>query len=191
MKKKSFIGTLIVLITALVLSACSGPAAEESTSGELQEPDQQPAESSNENPEEEAEAPVEFFVDEGMDLSGVDVCALLDTAEMDAVTGEEISTPPEQMITIDREKGCRFDSPSGHYYEIQLYPLDQWALTEFVLYEAQELPGVGDGAFQGMYSDAVSIRVLVSGKTVIAVRVSDENLEHALGLYELTLQSLP
>jgi len=191
MKKRLSILIVLFLVTGALLVACGSRTEEQLPAPEEDQTAQEvPAEEPGEA-DTGVEAAEGYLPDDGMDLSGVNVCQLLDPAAVAAVVGEEIDADPQEMLSIDREKGCRFDGVSGNYYEITLHPLDQWGLTEYILNEPQELPGVGDGAFSGSSSDAALIRVLAAGRVVIEVRVSDEDPDHALGLYELALQSLP
>jgi hypothetical protein len=193
MKTGSFSRKLLLLTVISILSACSaaeqeGLASVEQVAAAEQLPDEQSSESIPEG-QDDTIWPDDSFAEEGMDLTDVNVCAMIDPSDVAAITGDGI-TSQEEMISIEGEKGCRFQGASGNYYEIQLYPLSHWGLVDIILNEAEEIPGVGDGAYRGNYSDSAYIKVLAAGKAEISVRVSDKSLDHALALYELALQEL-
>ncbi len=128
----------------------------------------------------------------GIDLSQVDVCELLPVVEVEAVIGplRQDSTKPTR--SLDRERGCHYvDAQQGRFYEVELYPLDQWNLAKRTLKDAQPVADVGDGAYLGTYSDCKWLKVLVKDRVVIGARVGDEDQASALALYEVMLKHLP
>jgi hypothetical protein len=128
---------------------------------------------------------------EGINLAAINVCELVPVAEIESVVGA-LRNAPEETISLDREKGCQYiEDANGQFFEITLYPLDHWGLVKYTLNEAAALEGVGDGAYTGAYSDAAVLEVLVKDRAVVGVRVSDENQQTALALYEIALKHLP
>lgn len=138
-----------------------------------------------------SDSEADFFTDEDKDLTGIDVCEMLPREEVVEIVGALDPDSPAVMISIDREVGCQYYNTSGEFFEVQLYPLDQWGLQEIILNDVELLEGVGAGAFIGNYSDALTLRTLVEGVTVISTRVSTKDLDTAMALYELTLENLP
>ena len=128
----------------------------------------------------------------GIDLSQIDVCELLPVAEVEAVTGPLRQDSTKPTLSLDRERGCKYiDAKHGRFYEVALYPLDQWNLAKRTLKDAQPVAAVGDGAYLGTYSDCKWLQVLVKDRVVIGARVGDENQATALALYEVMLKHLP
>ncbi|MDF1500140.1 MAG: hypothetical protein P1P76_06710 [Anaerolineales bacterium] len=173
-----------VLLIALLSGCGQAPVS-------IDEPANEPAEIADDDAEEISGSEAEFLIDEGMDLSGIDVCTMLPLKQVAAIAGPLDQETPREMISIDREVDCQHYNTSGEFFEVQLYPLDQWALQEIILNDVQAMEGIGDDAFLGTYSDAITLRTLVEGTTVISTRVSNMDLNTAIALYELTLESLP
>lgn len=128
----------------------------------------------------------------GLDLSNVDVCQLIPAAEVEAIVGPLRKDSAKPTLSLDRERGCKYiEDKHGQFFEVELYPLDQWNLAKRALKDAQPVAGVGDGAYLGTYSDCKWLKVLVKDRVVIGVRVGDEDQTSALALYEVMLKHLP
>ena len=179
---------LRLLQSVLLLASLSGCAPAPVS---VDEPANDPAGITEADAEEISGSETDFFIDEGMDLSGIDVCEILPVDDVAAIVGPLDPDTPKVMLSIDREVGCQYYNTSGEFFEVQLYPLDQWALQEIILNDVEALEGIGDGAFIGNYSDSLTLRTLVEATTVISARVSNQDLNTAVALYELTLENLP
>ncbi|CAG0932278.1 hypothetical protein TFLX_02516 [Thermoflexales bacterium] len=171
---------MIVLVLTLSVAACGNAPTSSS-------PAQLTTKPNNNSQPVSAEATTA-----GIDLSQVDVCELLPVAEVEAVIGAVRQGSTKPTRSLDRERGCHYvDAKHVRFYEVELYPLDQWNLAKRTLKDAQPVADVGDGAYLGTYSDCKWLKVLVKDRVVIGVRVGDEKQATALALYEVMLKHLP
>ena len=172
----------LILFLGLLVAGCS--------SGEST-PIEPPATEPVSAVSDEVDIPTDAYdLEGGMELADVDVCTLLPRPAIEAIIGG-IRDEAEATISIDREVGCRFINGDGIFFEIQLYPLDQWALAEVTLLDAEPVTGVGAGAFVGTYPDAITLKGLIENEVVISVHVGDSNLETAIALFNVMADNLP
>ncbi|MBN2554354.1 MAG: hypothetical protein JXA97_00320 [Anaerolineales bacterium] len=183
-KKQGTIGAslALMLLLGLLVSGCSN-----SESTPIEPSAAEPVSAAS----EDLDSPNnEYDLEDGMKLEGVDVCMLLPRPAIEAIIGV-IRDEVEPTLSIDREVGCRFINADGVFFEVQLYPLDQWALAEITLLDAESVPGVGAGAYVGTYTDAITLKGLIENEVVISVHVGDSNLDTAIALFNIMADNLP
>jgi|GEM_PF-2255873 len=130
----------------------------------------------------------------GVDTSLLNVCSMFSVAELETVMGLPMSKSikPRPVISVGEERGCIFYDAKGHFYEVTFHPLHQWSIISNITPKSKQLPGVGDGAYLDVKSDAIEMTVLIKDKAVIEVRISEKNQrQKAMELYELARKKLP
>lgn len=125
-----------------------------------------------------------------IDLKKIDVCTLIPTPELESVIGK-IRPPAKPTTSIGEEKGCHFRNDKGRFFEVTIYPLQEWKMVTHTLKDPKPLANVGDGAYTALYSDSLWLEALVKDRAVLAVRVSTKKLEDATALYQLAVKHLP
>ena len=192
MKKESINIQLLaglVLILALLLSACGGGAAEPDVAA----PDQI---SSSDDLDPEDAVPVPDGADDyyyiGTSLEGVNVCELIPLEEIVNIVGALREDETEVEISLAGEAGCKYVDQDGQWYYITYFPLGDWGFAELTLNEAVEVSGLLDGAWKGVYaSDEINIKALAADEMVIGAFVSDGLEETAISLVKLAFEYRP
>ena len=179
----------LVLIMALLLSACGGGASE----SDIAVPDQS---SGSDDVELEEAAPVPSGADDyyyiGTSLEGVNVCELIPLDEIVNIIGALREDETEVDISLAGEAGCKYVDQEGQWYYVTYYPLGDWSFAELTLNDAVEVDGLLDGAWKGIYSsDEIHIKALAADEMVIGAFVSDGLEKTAISLVKLAFLHRP
>lgn len=179
----------LILIMAILLSACGGGAVEP----DLAAPDQS---SGSDDLELEEADPVPSGADDyyyiGTSLEGVNVCELIPLDEIVNIVGTLRDGEGEVDISLAGEAGCKYIDQEGQWYYITYYPLGDWSFAELTLNDAAEVAGLLDGAWKGIYSsDEIHIKALASDEMVIGAFVSDGLEKTAISLVKLAFLHRP
>ena len=192
MKIKHPIFTIIlvlILVSALVLSACGEGTPE---------PDviDQDMSSHTDDEETEVEDPSPSDADDyyyiGTSLENIDVCKLLPVDEIIKIVGSLREDETEVDISLAGEVGCKYVDQDGQWYYVTYYPLGDWGFVEYTLNESEQVDGLLDGAWKGVYSsDEIHIKALAADEMVIGAFVSDGSEETSVSLVELLYEYRP
>ncbi len=179
----------LILILALVLSACGGGAAEPDVTVLDQI-------SGSDDLDLEEAVPVPAGADDyyyiGTSLEGVNVCELIPLGEIVNIVGALREDEIEVESSLAGEVSCKYVGQDGQWYYVTYYPLGDWGFAELTLNEAVEVSGLLDGAWKGVYSsDEINIKALAADEMVIGAFVSDGLEESAISLVKLAFEYRP
>jgi len=180
---------VLILVSVLALSACGGSSPE---------PDviDQDLSSHTDDEETEVTGPSPSDADDyyyiGTSLENIDVCKLIPVDEIINIVGSLREEQTEVDISLAGEVGCKYVGQDGQWYYVTYYPLGDWGFVEYTLNESEQVDGLLDGAWKGIYSsDEIHIKALVADEMVIGAFVSDGLEETSISLVELLYEYRP
>jgi len=189
-KHSKFPGILaLILVSVLVLGACGGGSSDPDVIDQdlSSHTDDSDTGTTNTGP---SGADDYYYI--GTNLEGVDVCELIPVEEIVNVVGPLRENEGEVDLSLAGEVGCKYVDQDGQWYYVTYYPLGDWEFVEYTLSESEEVDGLLDGAWKGVYSsDEIHIKALAADEMVIGAFVSDGLNETAISLVELAFKFRP
>ncbi len=180
---------VLILVSVLVLSACGDGSPEPDVID-----DDLSSHTSDDDLDESDAVPsgADDYYYIGTNLDGLDVCELMPLEEIINIVGALREDETEVVISQAGEVGCKYVDQQGQWYYVTYYPLGDWGFVEYTLNESEEINGLLDGAWKGVYSsDEIHFKALAADELVIGAFVSDGLEETAISLVELLYEYRP
>ncbi len=180
---------VLILVSVLILSACGEGSPEQDVID-----DDMSSQSSDEDMDDPDAGPssADDYYYIGTNLEGLNVCELIPLEKIINIVGALREDETEVVISQAGEVGCKYIDQQGQWYYVTYYPLGDWGFVEYTLNESEEINGLLDGAWKGVYSsDEIHIKALAADELVIGAFVSDGLEETAVSLVELLYEYRP
>ena len=125
----------------------------------------------------------------------LDVCKEVSQAEVEEITGVELSRAPEAFTLDTRDVGCKYPMGSKDgkpvYVFVSVGPSAQYTFNREYGQEKTSVTGLGDEAFYYVKNDTTQLWVLLNGRAGVVAGMTTFNEEHAKQLAQMMADLVP
>lgn len=144
-------------------------------------------------------APADSSTAKSIDVSKVDVCAMLTRAEIEAVMGPAEYKPDARTFPVQDEVGCNFmqehnqddGTVKGQQLDVVLWSSHYWEMQRGLYDNATPVAGIGAEAFTLDSGGWETLFVRVPDKALVEVHIFPKDLENAKKLALAVIGKLP